>query len=72
MLKKTCPNCGEPLKRVRIVYGLPTAEYAEQVARAEVDVVLAGCLVGPDDPKWACAACREPLARQATATTWAS
>lgn len=62
---KTCPNCGEPLKRIPIVYGLPSSEFADQVARGEVEAVLAGCLVGPDDPKWACAACREPIGLKA-------
>lgn len=51
---KTCPNCGEPLKRVRIVYGLPTPE-----ALADPNVVLGGC--DPDGPTFACAHCHGPL-----------
>lgn len=57
--KQPCSNCGAPLTRVRILYGYPTLEAEKRAQRGEV--VLGGCLVGEDDPKWACAACREPL-----------
>jgi hypothetical protein len=53
-----CPNCGGPLTRVRIVYGYPSPELEARAMRGEV--VLGGCVVGDDDPKLACRACREP------------
>jgi len=56
--KTTCPNCSEPLKRVRISYGYPSPELFERAERGEV--VLGGCQ--PDGPKYACANCREPIA----------
>ena len=57
--KQPCATCGEPLKRVRILYGLPTLEAEERETRGEV--VLGGCLVGDDDARWACAACGAPV-----------
>lgn len=59
MKKPMCPNCGEPLKRVRILYGYPTPEAVERAKRGEV--VLAGCLISDDDPTHACAACGEAV-----------
>jgi len=58
-VKGLCPRCGAPLKRVRVLYGYPTPEAEERAGRGEV--VLGGCVIGYGEPKWACAACREPL-----------
>ena len=58
--RTACPSCGAPLKRVRILYGYPTPETEARATRGEV--VLAGCLIGEDDPKWACAACGAAVA----------
>jgi hypothetical protein len=54
-----CPNCGESLKIIPIVYGYPTPETFEAEARGEL--VIAGCMVSDANPRYACAACREPL-----------
>jgi hypothetical protein len=51
-----CPQCGSA-KVVQIQYGLPhfTPELKEAVRRGEV--VLGGCVISPDSPKWACRDC---------------
>jgi len=38
-----CAACGEPLKRVCVVYGYPSPELSERAERGEV--VLGGCVV---------------------------
>jgi hypothetical protein len=53
-----CPECRKPLKLVPILYGYPAPEAFEAERRGEL--VIAGCMVGEGDPKWACAACQEP------------
>ena len=49
-----CPACGG-LKVVPIVYGYPSEELEREAKRGKV--VLGGCLIGPDDRKWACRTC---------------
>lgn len=48
-----CPDCGGDL--VRIVYGLPGPELMERVRQREI--VLGGCVVSEDSPRWACWEC---------------
>lgn len=43
----TCPNCGQPMKR--ILYGMPT----EDVAKSGV-YIIGGCLIGDSSPEWGC------------------
>ena len=57
--RSVCPNCGEPLKRIRVVYGYPAPELFDRAERGEV--VLGGCGVTGDDPKYACSKCHEPM-----------
>ncbi len=47
---RTCPTCGAA--GVRIVYGMPGSELFEAADRGEV--VLGGCVIGDDDPAYAC------------------
>lgn len=47
---RKCPVCGAP--GVRIVYGMPGGELFEAANRGEV--VLGGCVIGGDDPDFAC------------------
>jgi len=57
-----CPHCNEPLKLVPIIYGYPMPEVFDQARRGEV--VIGGCMVSDDprdDPRYACAACHEPI-----------
>ena len=54
-----CPHCGEPLRVVPILNGYPAPEAFEAERRGEL--VIAGCLVGDDDPEYACANCEEPV-----------
>lgn len=64
-----CPHCGAPLKLVPLVFGYPTDETFERARRGQV--ALGGCLVGDDEPAWACSICQEPvstLAVDASAT----
>ena len=42
---------------VRLVYGLPSDEQFEAAERGEIE--LAGCLIGPDAPRWRCPAGHE-------------
>jgi hypothetical protein len=56
-----CPHCRKPLKLVPIVYGYPAPETFDAADRGEL--VVAGCLVGDNDPQWACASCGEPVSR---------
>ncbi len=53
-----CPRCGarDP---VPIVYGYPDLELGEAERRGEV--ILGGCLVGPESPEFECRACGVPL-----------
>jgi len=52
-----CPKCGST-RVVQIQYGLPhfTPELKEAVRRGEV--VLGGCVISADSPKWACRDCK--------------
>lgn len=50
--KQECPRCGERAG-VPIRYGLATPDLAE-----DGDVVLGGCVVGPDSFTLHCQACR--------------
>ena len=49
-----CPSCGSP-DRIPIAYGLPTQETVERADRGEV--LLGGCLVHDEAPRWQCRAC---------------
>lgn len=49
-----CPQCGAH-DVVEIVYGLPTDKLTEAAQRGEV--VLGGCIVTDNDPRWACKSC---------------
>ena len=53
-----CPNCGST-DAVEISYGLPTHEAGEAGQRGEI--VLGGCLVGPESPDFECRSCKAPL-----------
>jgi hypothetical protein len=53
-----CPTCGST-DVVRIVYGYPSAELWKEEQRGEL--VLGGCLVGPESPEYECRSCRTPL-----------
>ena len=49
-----CPQC-QRNDTVPIMYGLPSHEGFEAAERGEV--VIGGCVVEPDNPRWACPAC---------------
>ncbi len=49
-----CPSCGAS-KVLRIVYGLPGLELAEDAQRGKV--ALGGCVITGEDPEWRCAKC---------------
>ena len=53
-----CPRCGSP-DAVEIVYGYPTAETFEASERGEV--VLGGCVIGPEAPDYVCRTCHSAL-----------
>ena len=56
---RLCPRCGESVKPVPIVYGLPGPEMIEQAERRQIR--LGGCVVGDESPDYACPACEAPL-----------
>jgi hypothetical protein len=51
-----CPACGSR-RTIPIVYGMPGTELIEQVKRGQI--VLGGCLVGPDQPDRHCCDCEK-------------
>lgn len=53
-----CPACGSQAV-LPIAYGYPSPEMWEQEQRGEV--VLGGCLVGPESPAYECRDCHIPL-----------
>lgn len=53
-----CPACGSR-KVINIIYGLPGRELMDAELRAEV--VLGGCIVGPESPEFECRACHAVL-----------
>ena len=53
-----CPQCSST-DAVRIAYGFPGIELAEAARQGEV--VLGGCVIGPESPAFECRACGSPL-----------
>jgi hypothetical protein len=53
-----CPACGAS-DATPIVYGYPDQELAEAERRGEI--VLGGCVIGPESPEFECRACGVPL-----------
>jgi hypothetical protein len=56
----TCPACGSR-ETIEIVYGEPPASLHEAAARGEL--VIGGCIFGPDSPSWHCCACQNDFGR---------
>lgn len=54
--KPPCPSCGSKVNAVPIVFGMPEDELEEQARRGEV--VLGGCCVTGNDPRWFCKKCK--------------
>ena len=48
---KKCPHCGSTDEIREILYGLPSEE------PDPTKYVTGGCLIGDDDPVWACVEC---------------
>jgi hypothetical protein len=53
-----CPACGST-DAVRIVYGFPNIDLGKAELRGEL--VLGGCVVGPESPVYECRRCQTPL-----------
>jgi ribosomal protein L37AE/L43A len=55
---RKCPNCGSK-NIARIQYGMPV--YSEKLEKdlAKNKIVLGGCVISGDDPKWQCTNCKE-------------
>lgn len=51
---RRCPECGST-RIVPIAYGMPGPETVEEERRG--DVIIGGCMIGPDSPGWGCGAC---------------
>ena len=55
----TCPIC-QSHKVVNIFYGMPTTDVFERQLKAQAwedKIVLGGCCITPDSPKWHCTDC---------------
>ncbi len=54
--KRKCPNC-QSTNRAEILWGLPAdmREIEDLIERKEI--VLGGCIVTGNDPKWKCNEC---------------
>jgi hypothetical protein len=53
---KKCPKCGHsPV--ASILYGMPAYDEELEGKLEDKSLVLGGCVVGYDDPKWQCANC---------------
>jgi hypothetical protein len=50
-----CPKCGLG-KVIPVAYGLPSLEMFELAKRGEI--ALGGCIVGGEDPRLECVACK--------------
>ena len=53
-----CPRCGST-DAVEILYGYPTFEAGLAADRGEI--VLGGCVVGPESAEYECRGCKSPL-----------
>jgi hypothetical protein len=53
-----CPNCGAR-DAVRILYGYPSHEMGQAEKRGEI--ILGGCVIGPESPDYECGTCHAPL-----------
>lgn len=56
---KKCPKCGEKL--LEIIYGTPGPELFEASERGEV--ILGGCCLSGNDPKYHCKNCNMDYSR---------
>lgn len=54
--KMKCPACGEA-NTARIMYGLPSFDQELGESLSTGEVVLGGCVLSPDNPKWHCNLC---------------
>lgn len=53
---KRCPECDTP-RPATIMFGLPFIDAQLENDLAEGRIVLAGCIISDDDPKWRCLEC---------------
>jgi ribosomal protein L37AE/L43A len=52
-----CPDCGS-IRIARIMYGLP--DFSSEELKKDVEegrIVLGGCIIAPDSPRWQCKGC---------------
>ena len=53
-----CPFCGSP-KVVRILYGMPSYDAFLEAEAGKI--ILGGCVVSGNDPKWGCTDCKAEI-----------
>lgn len=58
-----CPACGSP-KVVRIMYGMPS--YEAFLDSKAGKIILGGCVVTGDDPRWGCIDCKAVIYKKVT------
>lgn len=54
---RTCPSCGSA-RVAEIIYGLPALDKKVEKDIQEGRIVLGGCLVWDDMPRWCCLDCK--------------
>jgi len=54
--KTKCPNC-QSTNHAEILWGLPADMRAIEEELDKKEIVLGGCVVTGDDPKWECNEC---------------
>jgi len=62
---RACPECGSgPI--ARILYGMPSPDAKLMRDIDEGRIVLGGCCVTDNDPRWQCTACQYRFGRPKT------
>jgi hypothetical protein len=60
--RHSCPEC-KSTQVLEIVYGYPGPDMAKDAEDGKI--VLGGCCISDDDPKWRCSECGHSWGRQA-------
>ena len=60
---RKCPQCGSA-KIADILYGLPAFSPELDKSLKEGKIVLGGCIMWGDDPKWKCAECETDIYKE--------
>ena len=62
--RRACPRCASP-RVAPIMYGYPSDMEGALKAAEQGEVVLGGCVITGNDPKWQCLECKHVWGRRA-------